>query len=184
MCYEQSTDSLREMRKWKGVPVWHRKGINPVIQTTSKTGSFRHRRQWQARREALGVQVWMGLWFMLFLPATIYYPKMVATTNLLILRSFLTLPSRLVQFYKISTAKGLSYRIDLMDDMDTQARGTFDALDEVKTGMKRRIRCILSDLSPGIEDVTRTTIFSSHDKTDTPKRWKIDVVRENIGYQR
>lgn len=75
---------------------------------------------------------------------------MVAIANLLIFRSFLTLPSRLVQFYKTSTAKGLSYRIDLMNDMDTQARGTFDALDEVKTGMKGRTRCTLRRLQKNL----------------------------------
>jgi hypothetical protein len=83
---------------------------------------------------------------MLSLPATIYYPKMVAAANLLTCNSFLTLPSKLVQFYKTSADKGLSYRIDLMGYMDTQAPGTFDALDEVKTGMKERTRCTLRRL--------------------------------------
>jgi hypothetical protein len=87
---------------------------------------------------------------MLSIPATIDYPKMVAITNLLMFRSFLTLPSRLVQLYKTSAAKGLSYRIDFMAYMATHAPGTFDALDEVKTSIKGRTRCTLRRLQENL----------------------------------
>jgi hypothetical protein len=87
---------------------------------------------------------------MLSIPATIYYPKMAAITNLLMFRRFLTLPSRLAQFYKTSAAKELAYRIDLMNYMATHAPGTFDALDEVKTGMKGRTQCTLRRLQENL----------------------------------